>query len=322
LRLAYPRCIEAWKKPTLEILPQAARLSRNVVLSLASGVEVAEVDLLSSSPLMAVSAPWPGPQAELMPIRWLAETVPYWQRQAGRWAARFQTVFLSPRFDPLPPCREVQQAVAEWLHLCARLGLSCWLQTRGVILPVLWHALRELADCVRVTLAMSTMDVALSRALEPGAAPPELRWRQWERLRQLGVAVQVTLAPLVPGLTDTAENLEPLLAAMAVHGVSRATVGYLLLDPLAELGRHRRVKPSHWARPLEELYLSGQLRRWGPDRLARSLPYRERQRRYARVVSLASQFGIELRPNTLADPDFRPSLHSSEQLALAWPNCS
>jgi hypothetical protein len=316
--LSRPRRLECWKMPGVEALPQAGRIRRNVVLSLASGLDVAELDFLSSSPLTSVSAPWRGPSAERMPLRWLAETLPYWQNRAGHLASHFQAVFLSPRFDPLPPCIAVQEAVAAWINLCARLGLACWLQTRGVILPVVWRALREYAGFVRVTIALSTLDATLSRVLEPGTAPPLLRLRQLKRLRELGVPVQVTLAPLVPGVTDRAENLQPVLASLAELGISRATTGFLLLDPLAELGSHAGVCPADWLKPLEELYLAGSLRRWGASQLARCLPYRDRQRRYAVIMALAAQFGMEVRPNTLSDPDFRSGSAGGEQLALAW----
>ena len=52
--------------------------------------------------------------------------------------------------------------------------------------------------------------------LEPLTASPRLRLRQIRRLRDLGIPVQVALEPLVPGLTDTRDNL----AAAKAWGVS------------------------------------------------------------------------------------------------------
>lgn len=346
MRISPPYRTGRWPVPRSQPLPQLARCRRQVSLSLASGYEVAECELLQSSPLVSVTAPWLGPAQAEQVIRYFAGAEhlpgdraplssaagqrrlrappgvsPVWNAYLHRLADRFRAVFFSSRFDPLPPSPEVQAVLADWIRLCVRFGLQCWVQTRGVILPVLRDALTECRSSVRITLALSTLDDGLARALEPGAAPPQLRLRQLQWLVDLGIATQVTLAPLIPDLTDTRANLLPLLTALQEIGIVRATFGYLILDPLA-VWEHPGLTPKNWAKPIAELYDAGQLRRWGPNHWARCLAWRERQRRYASLIAWGTELGFDLRPNTLADPDFRPGSYRAElaQPAFFWPN--
>lgn len=342
LTVIRPRRIARWSPPTCQALPQMPRCRRSALLSLASGYEVGEWDWLQSSPLVAVTAPWPGPHSAHPVLRVFTGTNGLW-RPAPRysaedadlsghkvtfggpaWAAylhqiagRFRAVFFSPRFDPLPPCPFVQAILAEVVRQCARLGLQCWIQTRGVILPVLRQALVECQPSVRVTLALSTLDDELARALEPGSAPPRLRLRQLQWLLRQDIPTQVTLAPLLPDLTDTATHLLPLLAALKEMNITRATFGYLVLDPLANW-HDPAVVPEDWAQPIAELYEAGQLRRWSLDSWARCLSWRERQRRYARLIAWAAELGMDLRPSTLADPDFRPHAPADSAIQPAF----
>ncbi|GBD36146.1 hypothetical protein HRbin36_01267 [bacterium HR36] len=337
-----PHRLVRWQLPACQPIFQRPHCRRHILLSLASGYEVGELELLQSSPLLAVTAPWLGLTQAEQPIRYFAgasvaarlgvgaatsQAVPtaaapaqtdslFWHSVAGR----FRALFLSPRYDPLPPCAPVQELLADWLRQCVRLRLQCWIQTRGVMLPALRQALVECRPHIRVTLALSTLDDQLARALEPGAAPPLLRLRQLQWLLRHSIPTQVTLAPLLPDLTDTRANLLPVLTALRELQIARATFGYLVLDPLGTW-QHPEWTPQDWAESVAALYEMGQLRRWGPNTWARCLAWRERQRRYASLIAWAAELGLDLRPSTLADPDFRmhPSESGANQARLLWP---
>lgn len=55
-----------------------------------------------------------------------------------------------------------------------------------------------------VTVSIPLADRALQQALEPGAPPPEARFRAIAALANAGVPVGVSLSPILPGLTDHA----------------------------------------------------------------------------------------------------------------------
>jgi DNA repair photolyase len=54
----------------------------------------------------------------------------------------------------------------------------------------------------RVTISVPLLDPVVCRALEPGAAPPAARFRAMRALSDAGVPVGVSMAPMIPGLSD------------------------------------------------------------------------------------------------------------------------
>jgi hypothetical protein len=217
---------------------------------------------------------------------------------------RPRAVFVGPSADPFPPLGAVQDEAARVIRVLAEHGVEAWLLTRGLIQAAALEALAAARGRVKVTVALTTCDRALQRALEPGAAPPRLRLRQIARLRRLGIPVQAALDPLVPGVTDTRVNLTAVLGELAAGGVGHVTAGYLYLrgdgdDPLAgahdPLGLADAVRPQYAAGPV--------LRVPGPG-ASRHLPRSRRQRGYAAVMALAAVHGITVGVSRLTNPDF------------------
>jgi DNA repair photolyase len=87
-----------------------------------------------------------------------------------------------------------------------------------------------LADMASENLAMAaititTLDHAISRTLEPRAASPTRRLETIRRLAAAGIPVAVSVAPIIPFVTD--QDIEKILAAAFEAGASSA--GYTLL---------------------------------------------------------------------------------------------
>lgn len=87
-------------------------------------------------------------------------------------------------------------------------------------------------DAVRVQLSIPVGDPALCRALEPGTASPAGRLRAVKALADAGIPVGVSVAPLIPGLTDTL--MASTLAAAADAGARWAWMGLLRLPGSVE----------------------------------------------------------------------------------------
>jgi DNA repair photolyase len=87
---------------------------------------------------------------------------------------------------------------------------------------------------VRVFFTITTVDPALARTLEPGTAPPEKRLRVLRRLSEAGVPCGVLMAPVLPGLTESAAAIEAVMAAAAEHGATHFGAGALRLMPFVK----------------------------------------------------------------------------------------
>ncbi len=71
-----------------------------------------------------------------------------------------------------------------------------------------------------VAITLTTLDPAIARTLEPRAAAPARRLRTIERLTQAGIPVGVSVAPVIPFITEP--ELERVLAAAREAGAVSA----------------------------------------------------------------------------------------------------
>jgi len=82
-------------------------------------------------------------------------------------------------------------------------------------------------DAAAASLSITTLDADLARRLEPRAASPRRRLRTLERLAAAGIPVGVSVAPVIPGLTE--HELPRILEAAAGAGARWAGYGVLRL---------------------------------------------------------------------------------------------
>lgn len=72
-----------------------------------------------------------------------------------------------------------------------------------------------------VSVSMATMDEALAREIEPTVAPPRQRLRAVRMLAEAGIDVSVALAPVLPGINDSAESLEAVVHSAHDSGATK-----------------------------------------------------------------------------------------------------
>lgn len=115
-----------------------------------------------------------------------------------------------------------------------------------------------------IFFSITTVDLDLWRILEPGTANPFHRLRAMRTLREAGVTAGVMMAPILPGLTDSAASIEAVAAAAREHDAASFSTAALRLAPHVKefylgfigdeypdlLPRYRRAYPGTYA-PLE-----------------------------------------------------------------------
>jgi DNA repair photolyase len=82
-----------------------------------------------------------------------------------------------------------------------------------------------------VNLTVTTVNTELARILEPRAPRPDLRLSAVRKLAEAGVPTGVILAPVVPGITDAAPDLEAVVRATAEAGGRYIFANALFLKP-------------------------------------------------------------------------------------------
>jgi DNA repair photolyase len=217
---------------------------------------------------------------------------------------RPRAVFISPSTDPFPAAPLVQAEAVRVVEVVAQQGIEAWLMTRGVIQSAALEVLTAHRNFVKVTVGLTTLDEQLQQTLEPLASTPSRRLQQLAELRRRGVAVQASIEPLLPGLTDTRANLVPLLKALASVGVLHVTTSYMFLRPRIQDHLTRRLTEQGYDRTILEAYAGGPFLDSGGLAAARYLPKVQRQRGYAAVMALAAGFAMTVTVCRVTNPDF------------------
>jgi DNA repair photolyase len=91
-----------------------------------------------------------------------------------------------------------------------------------------------LRSSVHVNMTVTTLDRHLARALEFRAPTPDLRLKAVRALREAGLAVGVTLSPILPDITDAPAQLEAVIAAAREHGAGHLFWNVVFLKPSAQ----------------------------------------------------------------------------------------
>src|ERR687893_659881 len=110
-------------------------------------------------------------------------------------------------------------------------------------LPLLAEASRRTS--VRVNLSIGTLDQDAWRATEPGTPHPLRRVRAVEQLNAAGIPCGVLIAPVLPGLTDHAEQLEEVVKACIEAGAQAISTVLLHLRPRVRQGVFERLAATH-----------------------------------------------------------------------------
>ena len=120
-----------------------------------------------------------------------------------------------------------------------------WVESRYRLMPGIWEAIRDarnpcsiltkspllLRDIelleqiaavtdIHANLSIPTLDAKAWRATEPHTPHPKARLEAVAELNRAGIPTGVLVAPLMPGINDAPEQVEPLLAAATAAGAT------------------------------------------------------------------------------------------------------
>src|SRR5579863_1411 len=197
--------------------------------------------------------------------------------------------------DPYQPAeREYGATRAVLEQMVLREGLSVSITTKSNLVLRDIDLLKRIAGRSRlsVNLSITTLRTRLARLLEPRAPRPDLRLDAVRILRGAGIAAGVLAMPIVPGITDRAEDLDAL-ARGARDAQAQWFAGNVLFLMPASL--------KHFLPFLDAKFpkLSRQYRAWygqhgnAPDGYCKEIT--------ARVENLRQRYGLGSRPDRSAN---------------------
>ncbi|MEZ5333012.1 MAG: PA0069 family radical SAM protein [Thermoanaerobaculia bacterium] len=138
-----------------------------------------------------------------------------------RWEPRL--LALSGVTDPYQPIERRVEITRRCLRVLAEYRNPVGLITKNALVTRDSDLLSALTryDAVSVAISITTLDQELARRLEPRASRPADRLRAIRHLAASGIPVGVSVAPVIPGLTD--HEIPAILEAAAAAGARFAS---------------------------------------------------------------------------------------------------
>jgi DNA repair photolyase len=145
-----------------------------------------------------------------------------------------EAIALGTATDPYQPAErryEVTRGILE--EFARRGGFELGIVTKSNMVVRDLALLKEVAKANRLSvhITITTLDVDLARILEPRAPRPDLRLDAVRTLSQAGLRVGLSCSPVVPGITDSPNDLESLIRAAAEAGADYVFANPLFLKP-------------------------------------------------------------------------------------------
>jgi DNA repair photolyase len=125
--------------------------------------------------------------------------------------------------DPYQPAERRFRITRGILEVLAEhTGLRVWIVTKSPLVTRDVDLLSRIQrnNEISVHLSLITIDRELARRIEPRAPTPEARLRGLARLREHGIEAGINVMPVLPGITDRPDQLEPLIKAVSEAGAT------------------------------------------------------------------------------------------------------
>jgi DNA repair photolyase len=205
-------------------------------------------------------------------------------REVGRASWVREPVALGTNTDPYQRAEGRYRLMPGIISALASSGTPFSILTKGTTsrrdLPLLSDAATQVRVSMGVSIALANED--LHSALEPGTPTPRARLELVQAITDAGLPCQVLVAPVLPMITDSDDDLDRILGEVAAAGATSATVFALHLRPGAREWFLRYLAEHHpdLVDAYAELYHGGSyvLRSYAADLARRSAVHLRRHR--------------------------------------------
>src|SRR5215207_1723088 len=158
------------------------------------------------------------------------------QLELGRRTWTRERVAIGTATDAYQPCEGRYRLTRRCLEALRDHDTPVSIVTKSTLILRDRELLAALAQGPGATVyfTITTLDPDLWRVIEPGTPSPHKRLEVLRRLSEAGIPCGVFLAPILPGITDTAESIEAVAAAARDHGAASFGSAVLRLAPLVK----------------------------------------------------------------------------------------
>ncbi|WP_246750595.1 PA0069 family radical SAM protein [Martelella lutilitoris] len=241
-------------------------------------------------------------------------------RELAKPGYRAKTIAIGTNTDPYQPVEKTWRIMRQVVEVLAEANHPVSITTKSALVLRDLDLLSAMAEkhLVKVMVSVTTLDRKLARAMEPRAATPPRRLETIRALAEHGVPVGISVAPVIPALTD--HEIERILDSGQAAGAREAS--YILLRlPLEVAPLFKDWLLEHHPERYRHVMSLIRSMRGGKDydaefgkRMKGSGPYAWQIAR--RFELAAKRLGLQRRGFALREDLFRPPDGAGTQLNL------
>lgn len=141
--------------------------------------------------------------------------------------------------DPYMPVEARYQLTRKILEILYNYKFMVSIQTKSPLVLRDLNLIKRFRTLSDVGMTITTMDPSLARVIEPRAPHPLARARALEKISREWIYTWIFIGPIIPGLNDREEHLEPVIEAAASSGSAVAFDLFSLYDRAWRVMRDR-----------------------------------------------------------------------------------
>ena len=148
-----------------------------------------------------------------------------------RWQG--EPVAIGTASDPYEPAEAQYRLTRQIVEVMTEFRNPVSITTKGVLVRRDVDVLRELyhAADAQVIFSVGSVDEKVWKLIEPGTPSPRARLEAMQYLVECGIPAGVMMAPLLPGISDSAEAIDETVQAAAQHHAQFLSANLLFLKP-------------------------------------------------------------------------------------------
>ena len=221
-------------------------------------------------------------------------------------------VYFSPSCDAFQPVKQVLDTSYGLMALLLQKGIGVSFLTKGCIPDRFIALFKSHSKRVQAHIGITTLDRQLQKQIEPHAATPCARLKNIRALTKIGILPEVRIDPLIPGLTDSNNNLEPLLKSLGSLGIKNVGLNYLFLRPIINRNIREDLGHTKAMEKISQAFCDNvDMRLLASKSRVKALSLDFRQKQYKHISLLAKHYGIKTYVCGYKNPDIAENLTCS-----------
>ena len=203
-----------------------------------------------------------------------------------------EMAFFSTSCDAFQPVPNVLKITYNIMEILLEHGIAVSFLTKGTIPHNFLKLFETHKHLVHAKIGLITTSRKIQQTLEPYASSPQLRLNNISELIKRGINTEVRMDPIIPGLTDSCNQLNVYCKAMKDYDVKSIVLNYLLLRNMIKKNLKNALSATCFNKIIA-LYKSGKkMALKAPNSRALVLDTVYRKRSYEKISNIAGSYNI------------------------------